>query len=156
KYTERGGIVLRCRLPAAERDGRCTLEIEVEDTGVGIPEHMRERVFEPFVQSSGGDGRTREGTGLGLSITRRLVEAMGGQLALLSTVGHGTRFTVRLPDLEVSAPPLPEDRGAWGDVDFDALQPGTVLVVDDVEWNRALVAAFFEGSHHRLLFAADG
>ena len=155
KYTERGGIVLRCRTAVAPRDGACALEVAVEDTGVGIPEHMRERVFEPFVQSSGGDGRTREGTGLGLSITRRLVEAMGGELQLESAVGKGSRFLVRL-HAPVTEAPRPERHEAWGDVDFGLLTPGTVLVVDDVEWNRELVAAYFEGSPHRLLFAADG
>ena len=156
KYTEHGGIVVRGSAAPGAREGTCALTLAVADTGVGIPEHMRERIFEPFIQSSGGDGRMREGTGLGLSITRRLVEAMEGELSLESTVGRGTTFTVRLPQLQTTDRPQREEHEAWGDVDFDTLRAGTLLVVDDVEWNRELIAAFFEGSHHRLLFASDG
>ncbi|KAI0171260.1 hypothetical protein BJ166DRAFT_217991 [Pestalotiopsis sp. NC0098] len=72
-------------------------EIEVEDTGPGIPEHMQQRVFEPFVQGDLGLSKKFGGTGLGLSICHQLAGLMGGSIAIKSTVGEGTTFTVRIP-----------------------------------------------------------
>lgn len=72
-------------------------EFEVEDTGPGIPEHMQQRVFEPFVQGSVGLSRKFGGTGLGLSICSQLATLMGGNVSLKSTVGVGTTFTMQIP-----------------------------------------------------------
>lgn len=72
-------------------------EFDIEDTGPGIPEHMQQRVFEPFVQGDLGLSKKYGGTGLGLSICSQLATIMGGQISLKSTVGVGTTFTVRLP-----------------------------------------------------------
>jgi len=74
-----------------------TLQIKISDTGIGIPTHEQEHIFEPFIQSTevadGGFG----GTGLGLSICKRLVEQMGGTIGVTSQVGDGSVFTVRIP-----------------------------------------------------------
>lgn len=72
-------------------------EFEVEDTGPGIPEHMQQRVFEPFVQGDLGLSKKFGGTGLGLSICSQLATLMGGNVTLASTVGVGTTFTMRIP-----------------------------------------------------------
>ncbi|KAI1085149.1 putative histidine kinase SlnCl1 [Whalleya microplaca] len=72
-------------------------EFEVEDTGPGIPEHMQQRVFEPFVQGDIGLSKKYGGTGLGLSICQQLASLMGGTLVLNSTPGVGTTFTMRIP-----------------------------------------------------------
>ncbi|KAI0431227.1 osmosensing histidine protein kinase SLN1 [Xylaria sp. FL1042] len=72
-------------------------EFEVEDTGPGIPEHMRARVFEPFVQGDLGLSKKFGGTGLGLSICQQLANLMGGSITMSSTLGVGTVFTMRIP-----------------------------------------------------------
>ncbi|GAW25688.1 putative hsp90-like protein [Rosellinia necatrix] len=72
-------------------------EFEVEDTGPGIPEHMRTRVFEPFVQGDLGLTKKFGGTGLGLSICQQLANLMGGSITMTSTLGVGTTFTMRIP-----------------------------------------------------------
>ncbi|KAI1284047.1 osmosensing histidine protein kinase SLN1 [Xylaria sp. FL0933] len=72
-------------------------EFEVEDTGPGIPEHMRTRVFEPFVQGDLGLSKKFGGTGLGLSICQQLANLMGGSITMSSTLGVGTVFTMRIP-----------------------------------------------------------
>ncbi|KAI5860055.1 putative histidine kinase SlnCl1 [Durotheca rogersii] len=72
-------------------------EFEVEDTGPGIPEHMQQRVFEPFVQGDLGLSRKFGGTGLGLSICQQLANLMGGSISLRSTLGFGTTFTMQIP-----------------------------------------------------------
>jgi signal transduction histidine kinase len=91
KFTERGRIDLR----AARRDGR--IEVEVEDTGIGIPADKLEAVFEEFEQVDASHTRAHGGTGLGLAIGRRLARAMGGELSARSTLGEGSVFTLSLP-----------------------------------------------------------
>ncbi|KAG8349312.1 Two-component system protein B [Fusarium venenatum] len=72
-------------------------EFEVQDTGPGIPEHMQQKVFEPFVQGDLGLSKKFGGTGLGLSICHQLAGLMGGSIKLRSTVGVGTTFTMHIP-----------------------------------------------------------
>jgi len=74
-----------------------TFEFEVEDSGPGIPEHMHQRVFEPFVQGDLGLSKKFGGTGLGLSICQQLATLMGGNISLRSTEGVGTAFTMNIP-----------------------------------------------------------
>lgn len=74
-----------------------SFEFEVEDTGPGIPEDQQERVFEPFVQGDLGLSKKFGGTGLGLSICSQLAGLMGGRMALKSTVGVGSTFTMEIP-----------------------------------------------------------
>jgi len=70
------------------------ISIAVKDTGVGIPKENLEKIFEPFFSTKAPG----EGTGLGLFVTRQIVEKLGGSLDVVSRVGHGTQFMVRLPD----------------------------------------------------------
>ncbi|KAI9771093.1 MAG: Histidine kinase [Geoglossum simile] len=72
-------------------------EFEVQDTGPGVPEHLRERVFEPFVQGDIGLSKKYGGTGLGLSICSQLATLMKGAITLHSEVGYGSTFTMRIP-----------------------------------------------------------
>lgn len=99
KFTETGHVHVRVRTS----DGRRKLLLEVEDTGIGIPEAKRALVFEKFIQAEAGTTRRFGGTGLGLPISRLLVEAMGGAIGIESGAnGAGTRvwFTVPTPGLE--------------------------------------------------------
>ncbi|PYE12259.1 two-component system capsular synthesis sensor histidine kinase RcsC [Paraburkholderia silvatlantica] len=95
KFTPSGKIVLR----VSWRDSQ--LEISVIDSGVGVTEELKRRLFQPFMQGDNHRLAKARGTGLGLSICARLCDLMKGQISLDSTVGVGTRITVRLP-LEVS------------------------------------------------------
>ncbi|KAK4033907.1 hypothetical protein C8A01DRAFT_19220 [Parachaetomium inaequale] len=72
-------------------------EFEVEDTGPGIPDHMQQKIFEPFVQGDLGLSKKYGGTGLGLSICSQLATLMGGHISLKSTPGVGTTFTMQIP-----------------------------------------------------------
>ena len=92
KYTaEKGSVTIRCRL----LDG--LVEVEVADTGIGIPRDDLPRVFERFYRVDKARSRELGGTGLGLSIVKHLVQSLGGQIAVDSRVGLGTKFVVQVP-----------------------------------------------------------
>ncbi len=95
KFTETGRVSLAIRVRGL-RDGRVDFQIDVADTGIGIAEAARKRLFVPFEQAEESTRRRFGGTGLGLSIARRLVEAMGGEIGVDSQPGSGATFWVRL------------------------------------------------------------
>lgn len=101
KFTPRGEVTLRV-LPAA-RTGQA-VAFAVTDTGIGIPADKQELVFAAFQQADGATSREYGGTGLGLTISRELARRLGGDLVLESTPGHGSTFTLLLPE-EVVIPP---------------------------------------------------
>ena len=98
-----------------EADGDAeVVRFDVVDHGVGIAPEEFGRIFERFQQTESASTRKAEGTGLGLYITRRLVEAMDGAITLVSEVGHGSTFTVRLPLRRSSAPARPSEAARAG------------------------------------------
>ncbi len=141
KFTRQGSITLRAsRVPGAT-DDRIGVRFCVLDTGCGLTEADRARLFEPFVQGEGAL-RQAEGTGLGLVISQRLVAAMGGRIEVDSTPGEGCRFWFKL-DLEPGAEtvaPFPASSpiiGYKGD-------RRRVLVVDDHAGNRDVLRGLLE------------
>ena len=111
KFTPKGGtITMRARTllgsaPGGDDDegfalmapANAKLEVRVLDTGIGIPPKERQKVFDAFYQVDSSSTREYGGTGLGLSIVKHMVEAMGGEVTVRSTVGKGSAFEVRLP-----------------------------------------------------------
>jgi signal transduction histidine kinase len=93
KFTERGAVLIEAR-PGARGKG---LALIVRDTGAGVPEHARPRLFDAFSQASVGDSRRDGGVGLGLAIVSRLVAAMKGKVQVSSEWGLGALFHVELP-----------------------------------------------------------
>jgi signal transduction histidine kinase len=94
KFTDRGQVVLSVE-PRHQ-----TVAVHVSDTGVGIPESARPRLFDAFFQGAGPQARRKGGAGLGLAIASRLVRLMGGDLSFESAEGVGSRFTFTLPIAE--------------------------------------------------------
>jgi protein-histidine pros-kinase len=94
KFTDQGTVEIRL-----ERRVGAAVEIAVADTGIGIPESERDRLFQAFMQLDSGSAKRHEGTGLGLHISHRLTALMGGRITVTSRVGVGSTFTVMLPEV---------------------------------------------------------
>ncbi len=109
KFTQEGGVTIRV---VSDGDAGRPLRIEVEDTGIGIPEAELEEVFSPFHQIDGSQARSFGGTGLGLAISRSLCELMGFELGARSRVGQGSTFFV---DLDPTGSPGSDGRGGQSD-----------------------------------------
>jgi signal transduction histidine kinase/CheY-like chemotaxis protein len=145
KYNRPGGTVrLSCRRVPDSDGGRGLLQIRVQDSGRGIPEDRMEELFIPFSRL-GAEDSDQEGTGLGLALSQRLVEAMGGQLLVESTVGVGSTFSVELPivgsPLEGITTHTPPREQAPGE-DADG-QPATLLYIEDNLANLSLIQTIF-------------
>jgi signal transduction histidine kinase len=91
KFTEKGKVTLECDWHDPQR-----ISIDVIDTGMGIPAHQLEKIFEPFVQVGRSLTQSQEGTGLGLAISRDLARGMGGDIVVTSERQKGSRFTLTL------------------------------------------------------------
>lgn len=95
KFTDAGGVNLEAHFIRADENAT-VFRIDVRDTGIGIPEEMQIAIFEEFSQAESGAERKKEGTGLGLAIARKIVRAMGGDIALASAPGEGSVFSFEL------------------------------------------------------------
>lgn len=155
KFTWQGEVTLRL---GVHKNQTSRLLIEVEDTGVGIAQEDRQRIFEPFVQL--GDHRDSKGTGLGLSITRQFVQLMGGRIELQSTPGKGSLFRVDLPLNEArnAADSVLAKQAEKGDV--LGLAPGQpayrILIVEDQLENQLLLRKLMESVGFLVRVAEDG
>ena len=146
KFTESGAIRLEARRdgPAPSNpDGPVDLLIGVADTGIGIPEAEKARIFDAFEQRSGQSEAQYGGTGLGLAITRRLVEMMGGTVTVTGREGEGSRFSIRLPSVSPAVPPWAGSPGSGVEAAPSpiAFASAEILVADTRADNRALLAA---------------
>ena len=92
KFTDKGGVDVRVTWEKQQTSSHVTLVIEVQDTGVGIPQDKLDAIFKPFVQAGSNREKEKQGTGLGLSIVKRLAEIMGGTVTVASVMGQGSAF----------------------------------------------------------------
>jgi signal transduction histidine kinase/ActR/RegA family two-component response regulator len=154
KFSESGTITLKA---GAVRDGEF-VEFAVHDTGVGMTAEQLGRLFQEFAQAEASTSRRYGGTGLGLALSRKLAQALGGNITVVSTPGDGSTFTVTLPRVTAGAAPT-----AASDVVTPEPAPvtvastqGTVLVIDDDAASRDLLTRILERDGYRVLVASSG
>lgn len=160
KFTHTGGVTIHLRAMKLEDKppqikGDYEIYIGVEDTGIGIPESVRENLFVPFMQAESSTTRKYGGTGLGLAICRRLVEAMGSSIHVESTQGKGSTFFFSL---------LMEEGQAEGAAETEshtpAPKPSTppkyILIVEDNEMNQRVLQGLLQNYGHRVDIANSG
>lgn len=154
KFTHEGYVTLRLlhrKLPG----NKVAIRFLVEDTGIGIQEDRLDQIFDEFVQADNRVSNTYGGTGLGLSISKFLVELMGGNLKVASTIGKGSVFQFELiferVNLQSSEAELidPIDKP-------NKLEQIKVLLVDDNNVNRKIAARFLKKWNMQVTEAADG
>jgi CheY-like chemotaxis protein len=152
KFTKAGNITLQVKM--ALHEGQRFVEIAVIDTGIGMTTEQMSRLFEEFSQADASTARQYGGTGLGLAITRRLCQMMGGCVTVASEPGKGSTFTVRLPFAAVRVADAPAARAGKAVV----AEPGRdyVLVIDDDETARGLIADYLAQAGFTVITAADG
>jgi PAS domain S-box-containing protein len=172
KFTDSGEVVIAV---TAVTTGSASVEarFEVRDTGIGIPTEAQAMLFESFTQADASTSRRYGGTGLGLAISRRLVELMGGRMAVESTPGSGSTFsfTVSLrrrsgritkrPDRPVSVrAPMVDETAASSTILADTAAAATararILVADDNPMNQRLAMLVLEKAGFRVDVVANG
>lgn len=154
KFTPQGSITLRMNTRSTEN---CLLlNIEVEDSGIGIASENLSRIFEPFVQV--GKQATQKGTGLGLSITRNLVEMMGGRISVESTPGKGSIFRVEVPvELAEATEMAPAKASRKRVIGLESGQPEyRILIVEDQQENWQLLQRLLEDAGLQVRVAENG
>jgi signal transduction histidine kinase len=165
KFTEVGGIEVDVRV-MEDGEARQAIEIAVSDTGIGIDEEQKARLFAEFSQAESSTSRRFGGTGLGLIISKRLAVLMGGDVAMASTPGQGTTMTLTL-DLAVGDPAQVEVHLAGAAIGApsrralptreEARREGSlVLIVEDHPVNRTVLCSQLETIGFRSDTAFDG
>ena len=157
KFTHKGYVKISAYGNYADKDKtRFNLYIDIEDTGIGIPKDQQTRIFESFRQQEGQNSCTYGGTGLGLTITKKLTEMMNGNISLQSNLGKGSLFKVYLPDLEVvDEPNIIQNITELESIKNIEFEPAALLLVEDVDYNRALIKGFLKNSKITILEAEN-
>jgi PAS domain S-box-containing protein len=155
KFTEKGEVTLTVE---RDRPDGAWFTFTVADSGIGMTAEQMAKVFEEFSQADSSTTRRYGGTGLGLAISRRLCHLLGGSIAVDSTPGVGSTFTVRLPAaapqsaaVAPSVPAEPTVQGPQGD-----RRTGKILVIDDEQTVRDLMRRFLAREGFDVVTAHDG
>lgn len=151
KFTEKGSITIRVK-ETEQKNNLAFFRIEVKDTGIGMSEEMKQRLFKPFEQESADTTQKYGGSGLGLSIMKNLVEMMHGAVSVTSEKGKGSCFIV---DISFEIAEDTEDLSYSEKIQFD-FSGKRVLLVEDTEFNREIALDLLEMVNVSVDTAVDG
>ncbi len=154
KFTDTGYISVTVKTKTNAPKNVIDLYFEIKDTGIGIPEDQVDKIFEAFRQSEGQLAKYG-GTGLGLPITKRLVEAMNGEITVESKTGKGSTFIIYLKNIIVPDGESNnfQDENSITNIQFEKPE---ILLVDDIESNRDVVKYHLEEHNCTVIEAANG
>jgi len=156
KYTDSGGVKLTARLARTQGADKAEIRFEVTDSGPGIPQEDRQRIFAPFVQL-GGHVSSQAGTGLGLAICKQYVELMGGQIGVTSGPAQGSLFHFTIPARVLPSVAEPKELRRGRILGLAEGQPAyRLLIVEDQPENRLLLRRLLEPLGFQLREAANG
>ena len=134
-----------------------SLSIKISDTGIGIDEDQQESIFKTFQQARGQKSVEYGGTGLGLAISKKLIELMGGTISIESKKGQGATFIIKLPEVELISKEqlegISENQVDLQNIEFD---PATIVIADDIDFNRDVLKGFLKPYGFKLIEVADG
>ncbi|MBF0445598.1 MAG: response regulator [Magnetococcales bacterium] len=159
KFTFKGDVIL-----TVTKQQYDYIQFKVSDTGIGIPQKYLKKIFDPFKQADGSTSKRFGGTGLGLSICSHLIEAMGGKIQVQSQENKGSifDFTIQLPksDTAVSNARLVEvvrkSKRRDEAYQYNLGNNIKILLVDDDEANRMVIALFLKKTAHKITEAVNG
>ncbi|MBP0017359.1 MAG: PAS domain S-box protein [Cyanobacteria bacterium SBLK] len=147
-------------LPSDKTHNQSYLRFSVTDTGIGIAPENLKKLFQPFVQVDSALNRQYEGTGLGLALVKRIVELHGGEIAVTSEVGVGSRFSIELPYITVESHlPTAEPALALNLAISESEQLSTgplILLAEDNDANINTLSSYLEAKGYRLQVAKNG
>ena len=158
KFTPEDGVILLYAELVEKNDSSCKIQMSISDTGIGMTEEQVSRLFTAFEQAEASTTRKYGGTGLGLAISKSIVKLMEGDIWVTSMPGEGSTFTfhvnVGYSSNEDEIQGILEEQT----LSFDSLDLSgrTILLVDDVEINRDIVAALLEPYNAELIMAVNG
>jgi PAS domain S-box-containing protein len=152
KFTDKGGVAVEVSVVHGREipDGVTVLHFEVKDSGIGMPEDVRSRLFQKFTQADNSITRRYGGTGLGLAICKQLIGLMGGVIDVESRPGFGSHFWFELP-LEAAIAPLVERENLPAQ-----LKGVRALAVDDIEMNLEIISRQLKGFGMEVACCNDG
>lgn len=169
KFTHQGGVDVRVEIEESLAEGGATTaNICVQDTGIGIPPDKLDSIFDRFTQIQSSYSGHFKGTGLGLAICKELVEAMGGEIHVDSTLGRGTRFWFTLPFAPVNKTPDPEASHPLLNTKLEACSqttgisesrsriPYRILLVEDNPLNQKIVTTMLHDLSYTVDLANNG
>ncbi len=153
KFTDNGSVELNLKVHKLT-DSQVNIKMCVTDTGIGIAESYRDKIFERFSQMDGSNTRKYGGTGLGLAITKDLVEFMGGTIEFESELGKGSIFTIQIP-FEI------DTESKWIDsyleeIDLEKIEKVNVLIAEDEPVNQRVITKFLERANYNVDIAENG
>ena len=149
KFTKEGTILIQV-LKQGMSGERIELEFSVTDTGIGITDEVKEKLFQPFVQGDSGYTKKYQGTGLGLAISKGFVDLMGGKIGFSTDSSKGTKFffTLSLKESKINV-----RKNNYKDIDFKKLK---VLFIDDNELNRQITEKMLTAEGATVFLAESG
>ena len=151
KFTEKGGVSLRVENRGRTESGAFGLHVAIADTGIGISEAARAKLFGSFSQADSSITRRFGGTGLGLAISKQIVEVMGGQIGVDSELGKGSTFWFNL-----NLPEGVEPATAAGDAPKRGVRPLRILLAEDNPVNQKVAIGFLRPQGHSVEVAKNG